>query len=220
LNPPNGATLTVYVAVCPALIVAEVWELVSLKSATAIAIATDALWLPLVPFTVKLSVVPPLTAESPLTVNVLLWPGLMDAGLNAQLAGALPEQLRLIPPVKPKLVAAEIVKVVESTPAITEVELLFEDNEYATTPLPDSEIVWGLLGALSLKVSDPVRLPVAVGVKVTLIVHVPPTATLPDKQLSVSAKSPLVGVMLVNVRGALPLLVTEIACEPLVVLTP
>jgi hypothetical protein len=40
-----------------------------------------------------------------------------------------------------------------------------------TTPFPVSETVCGLLFALSVTVSVPVRLPVVVGVKVTLIVQ-------------------------------------------------
>ena len=94
-------------------------------------------------------------------------------------------------------------------PLITEAELLLEDIEYATTPFPNKMTVCGLLRALSLRVSTPVRLPAAVGVKVTLIVHVPPTTTLLDKQSPAFTKSPL-AVMLENVSGAFPLLVTVI----------
>jgi hypothetical protein len=46
-----------------------------------------------------------------------------------------------------------------------------------TTPLPLSDTTCGLLFALSVIVRVPVRLPVAVGVKVTLIVQFPPAAT-------------------------------------------
>jgi hypothetical protein len=45
-------------------------------------------------------------------------------------------------------------------------------------PVPDKPTVCGLLAALSVMVSDALRLPVAVGVKVTLIVQFAPAATL------------------------------------------
>src|SRR5579864_3842563 len=85
----------------------------------------------------------------------------------------------------------------------------------ALTPVPDSEAVCGLpLSASSLTVRVPVRVPVAVGVKEMLIVHVPPTATTP--QLLVWEKSPEIE-MLETLRDAVPLLVTVMACEALVV---
>src|SRR5204862_3254271 len=56
-------------------------------------------------------------------------------------------------------------------------------------PVPDTPEVWGLLLALSVTVSVPLRDPAAVGVKVTLIVQFPPAATL-DPQLLVCPKSP------------------------------
>ena len=48
-----------------------------------------------------------------------------------------------------------------------------------TIPVPVSPMVWGLPGALSVIVSEPVRLPVAVGVKVTSIVQLARVATVP-----------------------------------------
>jgi hypothetical protein len=72
-------------------------------------------------------------------------------------------------------------------------------------PVPVRLRVWGVLEALSLIVTVPVRLPVAVGLKVTLMVQLPPAATeLP--QLSVSAKSPLTA-MLVMAKLMVPALV-------------
>ena len=58
------------------------------------------------------------------------------------------------------------------------------------TPLPLSETVWGLPVALSATESVPLTLPVAVGLKVTLIVQVAADAT-GVAQLSVSEKSAL-----------------------------
>ena len=48
-----------------------------------------------------------------------------------------------------------------------------------STPVPDSDTVCGLLGALSVKVSVPVSLPNTGGVKVTLTLHVLPGASTP-----------------------------------------
>ena len=44
-------------------------------------------------------------------------------------------------------------------------------------PVPLNGIVWGVFGALSLRVTAPVRVPVAVGAKFTLIVQLAPAAT-------------------------------------------
>ena len=46
------------------------------------------------------------------------------------------------------------------------------------TPMPDRATVWGLLASESFTVRVPVRLPVAVGVNVTLIVQFDPAARL------------------------------------------
>src|SRR5579862_964177 len=56
-------------------------------------------------------------------------------------------------------------------------------------PLPDREIVCGLLVALSAKTTVPKRLPATVGVNVTLMVQLALGATL-EPQLLTSAKSP------------------------------
>ena len=77
--------------------------------------------------------------------------------------------------------------------------------------------VCGVPAALSLIVNVPVRVPLAVGVKVTLSVQVDPAAT-PFPQLSVSAKSPL-AEMLVMCNGAVPLLERFTVCGALVVPT-
>src|SRR5439155_18162743 len=72
-------------------------------------------------------------------------------------------------------------------------------------PVPDRLAVCGLLVALSVTVKAPLRVPVAVGVKVTLIVQFAPAAT-EAPQLLVWAKSPLfapVMAMLVIVSAVL-----------------
>ena len=60
------------------------------------------------------------------------------------------------------------------------------------TPVPDTPAVWGLLLALSVTVNVALRAPVAVGVKVTLIVQVPLAAKVEGLmgQLLVCPKSP------------------------------
>jgi hypothetical protein len=78
-------------------------------------------------------------------------------------------------------------------------------------PVPVRLTVWGLLAALSLKVSVPVRAPMAVGENVTATEHVAPAATLvPQGLLTIAmleiAKSPVVR-MLENVSATFSWLV-------------
>jgi hypothetical protein len=54
--------------------------------------------------------------------------------------------------------------------------------------VPLSVAIWGELEALSTTATEPTRVPTAVGVKVTVTVHVPPAARLPA-QVEVSEKS-------------------------------
>jgi hypothetical protein len=72
----------------------------------------------------------------------------------------------------------------------------------AATPVPVRLTVWVAGLALSVMVTAPVRVPAAVGLKVTLRVQLAPAATL-EPQVLVSEKSPL-AVMLVMLRAALP----------------
>ena len=69
-------------------------------------------------------------------------------------------------------------------------------------PVPVRLTVWVAGLALSVIVTAPVRVPAAVGLKVTLSVQLALTATL-DLQVFVWEKSPL-AVMLVMLRVALP----------------
>ena len=87
------------------------------------------------------------------------------------------------------------------------------------TPLPVRLIVWGLPVALSLTVTAPVRVPVVVGVKFTLVVQLVPGASeVPQVPNPARAKSPL-GVMLLIVMVVLPVLVSVETCAALVVPT-
>ena len=70
---------------------------------------------------------------------------------------------------------------------------------------------------MSVIVMAPVRVPVTVGVNLTLIAQFPPAATeLP--RLSVSAKSPLAEIPVI-VKAAEPVLVSVTVCAALVVPT-
>ena len=82
----------------------------------------------------------------------------------------------------------------------------------------------GLPLALSVMVTLALRLPVAVGVKVTLIVQFAPAAKVLELlgQVLVCAKSPLLvplRPMLLMVKAAVPLLVSVTVCAALVVPT-
>ena len=83
--------------------------------------------------------------------------------------------------------------------------------------MPVRPTVCGLPLALSLMVNELVRVPLAVGVKVTFNVHVDPAAT-PLPQLSVSAKSPPAEIPVIC-KGAVPLLERVTVCGALVVPT-
>lgn len=93
-----------------------------------------------------------------------------------------------------------------------------ESETTGAVPVPESEIVCGLPVAESTIEIDPVRVPDAVGVKVTLIVQDPLFAATEVPQLLVSPKSPL-GVMLVILSGAVPVFVSVTPWLELVVFT-
>jgi len=81
-------------------------------------------------------------------------------------------------------------------------------------PIPERLTDWGLSAALSVIVSEAARLPLADGVKVTLIVQLAPAATL-DPQLLVWTKSLALvpeTVIPVTLKSALPELVRVITC--------
>ena len=73
-------------------------------------------------------------------------------------------------------------------------------------PVPLRLTVCGLFAAASVNVSAPVRVPAAVGEKVTPILQLAPAATLPPQVLLAMAKSPVVAI-LVKVRAVFSLLV-------------
>ena len=98
------------------------------------------------------------------------------------------------------------------------VKLVVATPARGALPVPVRLTACGLLGALSVIVTEAVRVPGAVGAKVTLTVHVPPGPT-ELLQVLVAAKSPPfapVARMLLIFKVAFPLLVRVTACAALV----
>ena len=80
-------------------------------------------------------------------------------------------------------------------------------------PVPVRETSCGVPAALSAMFNEPVRVPVAAGVKVTFTMQLVPTARLVP-QLLVCAKSPL-AVMLEMLAAAVPVFETVTGCDAL-----
>src|SRR6185369_13215171 len=80
------------------------------------------------------------------------------------------------------------------------------------TPVPDSGTLLAIPDAVMARF--PVRVPVAVGAKVTLIVHEPPAA-IDEPQVLVWLKSPVVEIPVTG-AVAVPLLLTVTVCGLLV----
>jgi hypothetical protein len=124
----------------------------------------------------------------------------------------VPESAMLV---TPKVALPELVRVIVCAPLaaptawLMKVRLEGETPATEAVPVPESATVCGLLTASLAKVMAAVRVPFAVGVKVTLIVHLAPAATL-DPQLFVWAKSLALApetAMFVMLKAALPELV-------------
>ena len=81
-------------------------------------------------------------------------------------------------------------------------------------PVPVSATLCGDLIALSVMLSVPVRVPAAVGVKVSMMVHVLPAPTL-GPHIFVCAKSPDIAMEL-TAKSAFPELVSMTVCAALV----
>ena len=98
--------------------------------------------------------------------------------------------------------------------------LTSETRPAAYVPLPLRLIFCGVFGALSFRVTAPVRVPVAIGVNFTLTVQLAPAATeLPQVPSPPKAKSPLIRKLPPNVSVALPVLVSVTNLTALVVPT-
>ena len=76
-----------------------------------------------------------------------------------------------------------LLKVAVSTPLVVPTDwfpkerLVGERPSIGAVPVPERATDWGLPAALSVMLTEAVRLPLAVGVKVTLIVQLAPAAT-------------------------------------------
>jgi len=131
--------------------------------------------------------------------------GLMELGERLQVdpAGA-PEHVSAMVWLKPPVAAAVRVKVA-LCPALMVAELgeklTAKSGVAAVVQVPLRETEWGLPGAESVMVTEPVRLPVAVGVNFTFTVQLAPGFRV--EQLLVWEKSPL-ALMPVIVNAALP----------------
>lgn len=79
------------------------------------------------------------------------------------------------------------------------VDLTFAESEKTALPVPDRATACGLLVASSFTVNAPVRVPLVVGVNVTLTLHAAPTLRTVGRvpQVFVSAKSPVTLILLI-----------------------
>ena len=140
----------------------------------------------------------PLEVGEKLTLMAQLWPGLrtFNSALQVFVCEKSPEVL--MPVIFS--VAVPVFVIVTVWAALTSPTVTFPKARLvgvtvtavaAVTPVPLTLIVWGLPAALSVSVNVPVSTCVADGVKVMLMVQVPPLAATVPTQLSVSAKSPV-----------------------------
>jgi hypothetical protein len=143
-------------------------------------------------------------AERPVTVRVLLWPGSIEVGVNVQLA---PDpQARAMLLVNELGAVAVTVKVAVVVPITITVDLVLAESAKTGFPVPVRETLCAPV--LALMLTEPVRFPVAVGVKVTAIEQLAPTFRMLGKepQLLACEKSPLTPIA---VRVTAPRLVLE-----------
>jgi hypothetical protein len=150
----------------------KVGEAETEKSAKNIVNATVASCAPLAPLTVRLKGLR-LDAESPLTVRVLLWVGVIDDGSKEQVTPN--EQASTMLSTKELGAEAKTVKVTEVVPIAATVDLALAERENTGVPPPVSATVCGLPAASSVTLRVPLRGPLPSGVKVTDIVQKSPT---------------------------------------------
>jgi hypothetical protein len=138
--------------------------------------------------------------------QVFVWAKSPDAAIDVMVSGAVPELFSVT--ICAALLVLSVCK--------AKVRLVGERvtaGAAGATPEPLSATICGELLTLSVIVSDPVRVPAAVGVNITEIEQVALTASeLP--QVSLSAKSP-VAMMEAMESAALPELVSVMLCRGL-----
>ena len=119
------------------------------------------------------------------------------------------------------LTFAIVTEVLACVPLVTFPKFTEDGVNLIAVPVPVNETVWGLVGSLSATLNNPVRGPIAVGLKVTLITQVPEFAiTRPLVQVvpDAVAKSPdIVSAGLPKVRLPPVLLVRVTVVAPLAV---
>src|SRR5437868_4651428 len=167
----------------------------------------------------------PLAVGVKVTLMVQLDPAVSVLGLIGQVLvwakspGLVPARLMLlmvrsaVPLFLSVTVCAALVVPVFWFPKLRLVGLKLTPGAGALIPLPLRATVWGLPLALSVMLTLALRVPIAVGVKVTLMVQEAPAARVLELlgQVLVWAKSPLLVPLrpiLLMVRAALPLLVS------------
>jgi hypothetical protein len=161
--------------------------------------------------------------DSPERVKVLVvgmvgCPRAIVEGLKEHVAP--PAQERAMVSVKFAGAERPIVKGVAVIPIRRRCESVGELRLKTGFPTPVKGTLDVPLATLSVMLRDPVRVPVAVGVKVTLKTHCAPTASVKGvtEQLVVSAKSPVTAMaVIVNGTPLVPLLVIVTCSAALVV---
>ncbi len=184
-----------------------------------------AVWLAFVPLTVKLRGFG-VEAERLPTVKVLVWPGLMDVGLNAQVTPEVLTQEREMLLVKVLGAEAETVNFVVAVPIVILLDVYVAESEKTATPVPVRATFCGLPGALSVKLKLPVRLalPAPEGLKTMSNTQAAPglrlvvVVGLAPQLLPWTVKSPVMA-NLVRLSVAVPLLVNVSGCGGLEVPT-
>jgi hypothetical protein len=142
-----------------------------------------------------------------LAPQVVVTPKLVEATIPVTNSEALPKFVRVT-------VCAALVL---WSGSVGKVKLSGEsDARGAEIPVPDSGTVCGLLGALSVKVTEPTAAPLVVGVNVTLKVHTPPTAKDTPQVLAETANGPL-AVIEVKASANVPLFEIVTVCGRLAV---
>jgi hypothetical protein len=181
---------------------------------------------------VKLSVapLPPVAVGVNVTWTVQVLFGATDAPVQvsellAKSPGSTPptatdEMLRLAAPVL--VTVSVIAELIVPTGSLGKFKLGAEKPTKGCVPVPPKVTAWGLPEALSVKLREALRFPVAEGVKVTLTVQVLFGATVaPVQESAPLVKSPAFTPLMatdVIVRPADPVLVTVSVCAELVVL--
>lgn len=202
-------------------------DAVSPKLCVAIETVAAADWLPLVPVIVMETgfvLGTPLAPLRSVTVTVVVWPGVMDDGLNEHVT--LDEQANVMLPVKEdSKLALATVTVAEVAPTAGVVDGPVAVSEKSATAAPDIVAVGAVPLTLDVTLRDPVLLAVeledvvsvTVGANVTFSVQLFPGSSVVT-QLSVSVNDPDIATAVI-VSAAVPLLVRVIGWAALVVPT-